>query len=336
MRFSVGRGVLAIPNTALIPQRPEYYVQTGSMFENPYGVPHDEIMAMLMELPAEMAAQVIFGKYVESSGLVFSGELIQMMIDRTQERITGDRWRDKDAVEIARLMRNRWLASGGNEDDYRRQAFAGGVDFARQTDFTVISVIDTRLRPARLVYYRRLNRVPWESIYREIGRAMWLFGPSFLGDATGMAGDVIFDNLYSRAYCPIHDRTFMLEHGRCIGTDGMPLPVKLVEGDPLYGATACSDAAVNLGAVEDFVFSTNSKKQLIEHSRNTMSVGYIQGSEEPFGWIRIPPIVQIEEEHAFYAWDDKGLDTDTVMSLALALWMGLKDVPQESWVGGTR
>jgi len=50
-----------MPNEALIPERKEYFVMTGSMFSNPYGVPHAEIMAMMMEFPPEVAAQVIFG-----------------------------------------------------------------------------------------------------------------------------------------------------------------------------------------------------------------------------------------------------------------------------------
>ena len=69
--------------------RPEYYVQTGSMFENPHGVPHGEIVRMIVENPPEVSAQTVFGKYVESSGLVFSGELVQMLIDRSLPRVMG-------------------------------------------------------------------------------------------------------------------------------------------------------------------------------------------------------------------------------------------------------
>nr|MBA3405477.1 hypothetical protein [Gemmatimonadaceae bacterium] len=194
-----------MPDHSLIPHRSEYYVQTGSMFENPYGVPHDEIVAQLMEMPSEVAAQVIFGKYVESSGLVFSGDLIQMFVDREaeyyggawerQHRITSDRWYSEQDVQMAKQLP--WAN--------RRLRYAIGIDFARQTDFTVIFVLDILQRPARVVYYKRLNRVPWESIYREVGRALHLFGASALCDSTGMAGDVIMDNLDSRLYCPVHD-----------------------------------------------------------------------------------------------------------------------------------
>ena len=310
-----------MPDPSLTPDRAEYYVQTGSMFENPHGVPHDEIVAMLMELPSEMAAQVIFGKYVESSGLVFTGELIQMMIDRNAQwyasewdnkfRITGDTWVDKHAASHARIAS--W--------DLKRRQFSTGIDFARKTDFTVISTLDLRTTPARLVYYRRLNRVPWESIYREIGRAVSIFGPNALGDSTGMAGDVIFDALEDRRYCPVHDTNVRGDMVYCLDRKGNRLP-------------GCSPKNyIPLSCVEGYEFSARSKVQLLEHHRNILSTGYKAGSDEPFGGLRIPPIVQFEEEHSFYAWDDKGMETDALMSLALAVWAGLEDAPGEAFFG---
>jgi hypothetical protein len=289
------------------------------MFENPHGVSKEEALRMVVEMTPEVAAQVVFGKYVESSGLVFSGELIQMLFDRNAEhygstwdnkfRITSDRWYDPAAVEMARQIP--W--------ENRRYRYATGIDFARQTDFTVLFTLDLSTRPARVIYYKRLNRVPWEAIYREVGRAVNLFGASALGDSTAMAGDVIFDNLDSRLYCPVHDRTVMLDSGVC--------------RDRHFNALGgCKDMR-RLSCVEGYQFSASSKKNLMEHLRNTLSVGYLAGSEDPFGWLRCPPIVQVEEEMAFYAWDDKGLDTDTVMALALAAWQGLEDVPAPASIG---
>lgn len=310
-------------NEKLIPTRPEYYVQTGSMFENPYGVPHPEIVAMIRELPAEMAAQVIFGKYVESSGLVFTGELIQMMMDRNARhyadrwdkefRVTGDRWVD----DLARDQAAIW------PQDAKRNRFATGVDFARKTDYTVIITLDVMQSPARVVYYRRLNRVPWENIYLQVGRAAHIFGPNVLADSTGMAGDVIFSNLEDRRYCPTHDRIIQNEMGVCMDRHRIPLP-------------DCKESLhVSLGCVEGFDFNTKSKANLVEHLRNVGSVGYRSQSDEEYGLIRMPPIAQVEEEMSFYAWDDKGLETDTVMALALAAWAGLDDVPGASVIGGS-
>ena len=296
-------------------------VPCSEALENPHGVPKDEIVAMLLELPAETSAQIVFGRYVESSGLVFTGELIQQMIDRNAKyyadawdskfRVSADRWVDAPSLEHAKV--SSW--------DHKRHAFATGIDFARKTDFTVISTIDTRYAPARLVYYRRLNRVPWESIYREVGRAVNIFGPNAIGDSTGMAGDVIFDALEQRRYCPLHDRTVMIESGRCRDRNGNALP-------------DCKESDhVPLSCVDGYEFTARSKANLLEHHRNVLSLGYRAGTGEEFGGLRIPPIVQMEEEHSFYSWDDKGLETDGLMSLALAVWAGLEDAPGQSLVG---
>lgn len=313
-----------MPDPSLIPERPEYYVQTGSMFENPYGVPHDEIVAMILELPAEMAAQVVFGKYVESSGLVFTGELVQMLFDRTGghyghapilgpfNRITGDRWVHEPTLEQAKLL----------TIEQKRNIFATGIDFARLNDFTVLFTLDVRQRPARVVSFRRLNRVPWEGIYREVGRNAYQFGPSILADATGMAGDVILDALSERHYCPVHDRTLLHAHGGFC-TDRM--------GNPLGGCR--EELMIPLACVDGYQFTKSSKQGLIEHLRNLMSIGYRAGSDEEFGWLRSPPIVQLEEELSFYSWDDKGLDTDCVMALGLAAYQGIELAVGESTVG---
>jgi hypothetical protein len=288
--------------SSAVPDRPEFYIQTGSMFENPYGVPHDEIVSMILELPAEVAAQVVFGKYVESSGLVFSAELIQMMLDRTVPRVTGDNWLNPDALQQARLMTH----------TQKRTVFATGVDLARLNDYTVMFTLDLRHRPADVVAYRRLNRVPWESIYREVGRTVAAWGPSVLMDSTGMAGDVIMEALEDRHYCGVHDRTLLRADGLCTNSDNVPLG-------------GCKDDLMfPLSCVDGYYFTKNSKHTLIEHLRNALAVGYLYGSDEPFGWVRSPPIVSLEEELSFYAWDDKQLDTDTVMSLALACWQGLE------------
>lgn len=286
-----------------IKPRPEYYVQTGGMHENPYGVPRDEILRMILEDTPEVVAQVVFGKYVESSGLVFSGEIIQQMIDRSTARVNGNYYVDQTAVGQAKVQLERyreWLPR-----------WYTGVDFARQTDYTVITTIDTLARPARAVYFKRLHRVPWETIYTEVGKARQLFGPHILCDSTGMAGDVILDALHSRGFCVQHQTTVV---GRCLD----PRTHQPLGCDP--------ESYLPMSCVEGYSFQQGPKRQLIEHLRNTMSVGYrAEDPTAPFGWLRVPPIVQLEEELAFYAWEDKKLTTDCLMSLALAAWHGLED-----------
>lgn len=297
------------------PQRDEYYVQTGSMFENPHGVPHDEIVRMILENPPEVTAQTVFGKYVESSGLVFTGELIQMMIDRSVSPIRGNYWMREGADAEARLYLEHCGGWWGNR-------YHNGIDFGRQTDFTVISVIDTLTMPARLVYYKRLNRVPWEAIYAEVGRSIYLFGKNVLCDSTGPGGDVVMDALEGRLYCPEHHKTFEVGH-RCM-RDGQP--------------RGCDPGTyIPLSCCEGYAFSSSTKRELVDHLRVVLSAGYttsrVGESDKEFGNLRIPPIVQVEEEMSFYAWDDKKLMTDCLFSIALACWSGIEEQVGGAYIG---
>lgn len=302
-----------------VPQRPEYYIRTGAMFENPYGVPRDEILRYICTNTPENVAQVVFGKYVESSGLVYSGEMISNMVDPKLGIVRGeayiDRERLKEAVSEQKQFGDRWT-----------NPFFSGIDFGRQTDYTVVSTLDTSpMRhglPARLVYWKRLNRVPWESIYAEVGRAVAFWGPNVLFDASGPAGDVIGDALMSRYYCPLHHRT--LEFGqRCID-------------DQTHERLGCeTESYLWLNCAEGYYFSSgqgHAKKELVEHLRNCLSHGYhFTGGK--WGLIRTPEIPQLREELQFYTWDDKRLMTDCLFSLALAAWAGLEDVVDEPLVG---
>lgn len=291
-------------------RREPYYVQTGSMFDNPYGVPPDEIVQMILDNPAEVTAQTVFGKYVESSGLVFTGELIQRMFDRSLPLVRSNTYHDEKASTLARqiYLRNRtW------------NGFFTGVDFARKTDYTVIFTLDVRERPARVVYFRRLNRVPWESIYAEVGKARYLFGPNILADATGPGGDAAMDALHDRTYCPTHHKV-NLGRNHC-QRDGKTLDCNAQD----YLALSC---------VDPFHFTQSSKVDLVEHLRNVLSVGYDpRDTHRDYGWLRCPSIPQLEEEMAFYAWDDKKLETDCVFALALAAWHGLEDAVNSAIIG---
>ena len=302
--------------TQWAPQRPEYYVQTGSMFENPHGVPHDEIVRMILENPPEVTAQTVFGKYVESSGLVFTGELIQMMIDRSIGRVLGNYWMREGADAEAARYREQGNGWWGNR-------YHTGIDYARKTDYTVISVLDTIEMPARMVYFKRLNRVPYEAIYAEVGRAVYLFGQNVLCDSTGPGGDVIMDALESRLYCPEHHKTIEIGMGRC-HRQGIPL-----DCDP--------GTYIPLACCEGYAFSASTKAELVEHLRVVLSAGYTTAdggeSSSEFGLLRVPPIVQLEEELSFYTWDDKKLMTDCLFSLALAAWSGIEESVGGAYIG---
>jgi hypothetical protein len=296
------------------PARDQWYVQTGAMFENPHGVPADEIVRFILNNPPDVVAQVVFGKYVESEGLVFTGELIKNVFDRTIPPVRSQTYVDVAAADAAPL----WFKRNKN---WWGQRFHTGVDFARQTDYTVLTTIDTLKMPARVVYWKRLNRVPWETIYAEVGRVRHLFGPNILADSTGPGGDVVMDALESRLYCPTHHRCNLVDSPQCIDDAGRPMGCSAKD----YHSLSC---------VEGYDFNGPRKKQLVEHLRNILAVGYNPvGESNEFGWLRSPPIPQLEEEMAFYTWEDKKLDTDCLFSFALASWSGLEDPVARPLIG---
>lgn len=285
-----------------MPMRPEYYVRSGSMYENPWGVPHEEIDRMVRENPPEVVAQVVFGKFVESSGLVFTAELINQFFDRSVPKVMADFWVDEARTRQGRLDQSNKL------DPYR---YSIGVDLARKKDYTVIFVIDLRAHPHRVVYYRRLNRVPWDTIYAEIGRACaWYSGYELFVDATGSGGDVVMDALLSHWYCPAHHVVYPM-NGRC-SQHGRPAPGWELEGGNCFVKRVRIDA-------QEYIFTAKGKADLINHLQDVFSDGYDASRPElEFGLLRCPVIHHLQEELTEYAWEDKKLQTDCVFGLALA------------------
>lgn len=277
---------------------------------------------MVVENPPEIAAQVVFGKYVESSGLVFSGDLIQQMFDRSLEVVRSQTYLNEKVHSEARRLWNRRgpVSNRLLRLDDANTRFYTGIDTARQTDFTVITTLDCATRPAEVVYWRRLNRVPWDSIFAEVGRARDLFGPNILVDSTGPAGDVIMDQLENRLYCGEHHRVCMPDSPGCMKGG------RRMDCD--------EEDYLPLSCVDGYAFSNTTKKQLVDHLRAVLSVGYDSSDAlNSFGWIRSPSIPPLEEEMAFYMWDDKKIMTDCVFSLALAAWYGLEEPLNDPSVG---
>lgn len=293
-------------------ERPQFFIRTGSAFENPHGIPRQELMRMVHELPAEIAAQTIFGKYVDASGLVFQSAIVQNLFDRSIAPIVASTFLDVDVAHQARL----WYETKGWWGD----RFATGVDLARRNDYTVIITIDTAVAPARVVYYRRTNRVPWSTIYGEIGRVRELFGPNILLDGTGV-GDVVLNELEGLVYCVVH--RLAIPAGYVCMRDGEPI-----------GGCSPSKHHLPMSCCTGYVFGEKSKKQLVDHLRIVLGSGYDQRNPGgDFGLLRSPPIPQLQEEMTFYAWEDKKLETDCLFSLALAAWEGLEDQAGTASVG---
>jgi hypothetical protein len=294
--------------------RAAFSLHSGCALDNPYGIPSDEIIEMLLSGQPEVVAQTVFGRYVPSSGLVFSSRLI-LNLFKGQPMARGAEYIDEAVRDSYRNTISHYGPSPTR--------FKCGADLARKTDATVIYVIDTlplqRGGKARVVYHRSITRVPWEIVYSEIGRAAWMFDAECLVDSTG-AGDVVLSELQSRSYCPVHHRT-NLHYTRCRDSDDRPMG-------------GCEASDYHRIDVQGFEFSTRSKVQLLTHLAQSLGHGYDDGERsKPFGLLECPQIPKLRVQLAGYQWDDKKLETDEVMGLALGSWLGVRGTPGEAWVG---
>ena len=277
-------------------------------------MPPDELVDLILESRWRSSPRWCSAATCCSSGLVYSSRLILNLFGGG-ERVPEAEWCDLEA-------RAQWLRE---RDHYGERArFFGGVDLARKKDQTVIFVLDSdpvrHDRPARVVYYRRLSRVPWEVVYGAIGRACHLFGAELLLDSTG-AGDVVCEELDGRRYCPTHDRT-VSGFGACEDHTGERLN--------------CNPDDYHRMVLGRFEIQTASKVQLLTHLAQVLGHDYRSSEpDHPFGLVRSPLIPQLQLELAGYQWEDRKLNTDHVIAFALACWMAVRELPGAAAVGGT-
>lgn len=153
---------------------PGYYSQRGSIYDNPYLPPEDIKMRdkLLASADPKMREQVLFGEFVDFTGLAFT--------------------RDQRDNAFDPSLREHVPRTDGHK-------YIVGWDLGRTTDYTVGIVLDITTRPWTLVSYTRLNRVSWEEIYATIERVAKEYGCNYsVIDATGPQGDVIEEELTKR------------------------------------------------------------------------------------------------------------------------------------------
>jgi hypothetical protein len=168
-------------------------------------------------------------------------------------------------------------------------------DLGRKTDYTVGGTFDiTGEPPFPLVDFVRLNRVPWETIYELIGEKRRQYNVQYpVIDATGPQGDVIEEELTKRG---IPYEPYRISNG-AIKVDLInTLQTALDEGREVIGERDEFDEAGNLRKTPDH-----------EPPR-----------EGNWGLIRLPPIPQLTDEFGRYQLEDKKLQQDCVIMVALA------------------
>lgn len=151
-----------------------YYAQRGSIYDNPF-LPKEDIQmrdALLASADPKVREQVLFGDFVDFTGLAFTRDQRDNAFDPTLPH------------HVKRLDGHKYVVAW---------------DLGRTTDFTVGIVLDITVRPWVMVSYTRLNRVAWEEIYATIGRVAEDYGIRWsVIDATGPQGDVIEEELTKR------------------------------------------------------------------------------------------------------------------------------------------
>jgi hypothetical protein len=250
---------------------PGYYAQRGSIFDNPF-LPAEDIKMrdnLLRSSDPKIRAQVMDGDFVDLEGLAFTHD-------------------QRDNCFKPSLPAHQPYESGHH--------YIQAWDLGRQTDYTVGITLDVTSRPFVMVDYVRLNKVPWEEIFRLIQEKAKEYRVALPRiDATGPGGDVIEEMLWNRN----------------IPVDGYKT----------------STAAEKLDLI-------NNLQQVLDHGRKSIDERWepdeagvlhrVPVMEEPdpesdaWGLLRMPCIPQLMDEMGTYMLKDKDLVQDSVMSLALA------------------
>lgn len=247
-----------------------YYSQRGSIYDNPF-LPEDDIRMrdeLLASADPKVREQVLFGEFVDFTGLAFTRDQRDNAFDPSMP------------VEQAPLPEHRYVVAW---------------DLGRTTDFTVGIVLDITERPWKLVYFERLNRVSWETIYERIREVADRYSIRWsVIDATGPQGDVIEEELTKRG----------------IMVDPYRSSTKQLKMDLINGLQTALDEGRKPARWV----------QTTDENGNTFEVPILQEPGTGWGLLRMPCITQLMDEMGVYSLDDKDIPfTDSVMSLALAV-----------------
>lgn len=167
-------------------------------------------------------------------------------------------------------------------------------DLGRITDFTVGGTFDVTTKPYPLVDFVRLNKVPWETQYGIIKAKRDEYRVQLpIIDATGPQGDVIEEDLWN------HE----------VMVDGFKISTGAIKTDLINTLQAALDEGREVIGTRDEFDEAGNLRKTPDHE--PAGVG-------DWGLIRLPPIPQLVDEFGRYQIDDKKLQQDCVMMVALA------------------
>lgn len=246
-----------------------YYSQRGSIYDNPF-LPYEDIKMrddLLASADPKIREQVLNGEFVDYSGLAFTRDQRDNAFDPSLPHY------------VPYVEGHKYVVA---------------ADLGRQTDFTVICVLDITTRPWHLVSYTRLNKVAWEEIYATMDRIRKEYKARFIRiDATGPQGDVIEEEMTKRK-----------------------IPVE---------AYKTSTKAAKLELINILQTTLDEGRQVVGEYEQTGDDGITfkhpilePPNEGNWGLLRLPCIAQLMDEFGIYSLDDKNIQfTDSVIALAL-------------------
>jgi len=157
-----------------------HYAQTGTSYDNPF-ISHDALDRAQARMSPELVRQNVFGGFADT-GHIFP-------LDSVQACYAQNIFQDESYTFP--------------EKPVPGASYAGGVDFGRLRDKTVLLIARTDESPARIVNVQvwggERGIPPWTDIFRGIKDMQdKYYGAPLLGDATGAAGDVTLDTLINQ------------------------------------------------------------------------------------------------------------------------------------------
>lgn len=196
---------------------------------------------------------------------------------------------------VRRLFWNELKLPAPYEDGH---VYVSSWDYARKQDHTVGITLDITRKPYRIVNYTRVPKsdADWSYIYKlSVEEASRYKVRAFIMDKSGMGGDVIETQL-----CNLGLPVVGVDFGGQGGTKKINIVQSLV--DALDEPVAIDeDAAADYGPH-------------LDHQ------SLAEGKFVVRGLVKSPPIDQLMKELNYYSWNDKALETDSVMALSMATY----------------
>lgn len=149
---------------------PQYKTFQATSFDTPY-ITKEELEEAKNTLPEHIYRQEILAEFIDDGGSVFNN-LNQHSTITQYPKLNKD------------------------------EKYYGGLDFGRQNDYTVLTIINSK---GEVVYHYRERQKSWDIIISELTNILKQYNPIVFAETNGI-GDVLYDNL-KKKYSKIHPFT---------------------------------------------------------------------------------------------------------------------------------